>query len=321
VTVPGILRVVAEALALPVEERPEEMEFWWKRGDDRSITRLPSGSDAAREIALGGLTRLAEVIAAINRALGMTVARDDGGHLMLHSPTQGPSSLLEVEDTDDDAAPMLLGLAPRRYLGRDATAATVTGRPDLSTGADLREERYLRLMIDATATAEIDCAGADPEHTTLDEIRDAINTALGATVASHDGRHLTLRSPTTGSRSSIAFQQPAAQDATRRLFGAVYTLYSGEEAQPARVEGIRDLSSGVDLSENATIELAIDGAPPQVIECAGADPGRDDSQPRRPPPPTDDAHPRSSRFHPVRLPAGRGCRRTPVRHRATPVYR
>ena len=322
VTVPGILRVVAEALALPVEERPEEMEFWWKRGDDRLITRLPSGSDAAprilgmghaeatgqparpasvagsvdlsagvslspsaglrlavdgapaKEITLGGLTRLAEVVTAINRALGMTVARDDGGHLILLSPSQGPSSLLEVEDTDDDAAPMLLGLAPRRYLGQDATAATVTGRPDLSTGADLREERYLRLMIDATTTAEIDCAGADPEHTTLDEIRDAINTALGATVASHDGRHLTLRSPTTGSRSSIAFQQPAAQDATRRLFGAVYTLYSGEEAQPARVEGTRDLSSGVDLSENATIELAIDGAPPQVIECAGADPGR-----------------------------------------------
>ncbi len=320
VTVQGILRVTAEALALPIEAEWSRLDCWWQRKDDRLITHLPVGSDAARqvlgfhrivatgrpeqaasvtgrvtlagrvelppsaalrlavddapatEISLEGIHTLQGVVERINAALGMNVAFTEGHRLVLRSPTRGPASRLELEDLLHDAAPALLGLAPRRYLGSDATTATVTGSVDLSAGADLSEERYLRLVIDGTTVAEVDCAGADPARTTLDEIRDAINTALGAAVADHDGRFLTLRSPSSGGGSSIAFQQPAAQDATRRLFGEVRSLYAGEDALPARVKGRPDLSGGVDLDTRANIAISLDGAPPQTIHCAGADP-------------------------------------------------
>jgi len=230
--------------------------------DDAPVTAIP----------LAGLTTLEALVAVIDDALGIPAASHDGHHLILRSPSRGPASRLLVEDGPDDAAPKLLGLRPRRYAGSEAAAATVTGTPDLSAGVDLSEARYLRLTVDGTATAEVDCAGADPAHTTLDEIRDAINEALDMPVAGHDGRHLTLVSPTEGEGSSLAFQPPAAQDATTRLFGTVVSTYTGTAAQPARVEGTVDLGGGVDLSQRDLLELAIDGGAPRTITCAGESP-------------------------------------------------
>lgn len=326
VTVQGVLRVTAEALALRIADEHEQLDTWWRRATDALVTSQPRGDDAAAlvlgvdtvavtgrpplaahitgSVDLGGgvdlrptptlrlkidggaaididVTALAadpatvslgELVTAINDGAGVTVAHQHGPYLVLESPTTGPDSRIALEDVDGDATEAILGLAPRHYSGGDASAARVTGSVDLSGDLDLREARYLRLVIDGSLLAEIDCAGADPAHTILDEVRDNINSGLGMAVASHDGSRLSLRSPTTGIDSSIAFQQAAAQDAAQRLFGPVFSIYTGRDAYAAHVTGSRDLSTGVDLSENATIQLTIDGGAAITIHCAGADP-------------------------------------------------
>lgn len=214
-----------------------------------------------------------KIIERINSVLDEVVACAEGKLLKLASPSSGPDSQIEIQEVDNDAAQKILGLAPRTYSGSDVRAAQVTGTVDLSKGVDLSQERYIRLSLDGSSLAEIDCAGPDPAQTTLDQIRDAINSALeGPDVASHDDHFLTLRSSTAGFESSIAFQTPASQDATATLFGQVDTIYLGQDAQPARFTGTRDLSNGVDLSDRSKIQLSIDGGAGVTIDCAGADP-------------------------------------------------
>ncbi len=324
VTVQGILRVTAEALALHIADQHEQLDSWWQRPSDTLVTCQARGDDASslvlgidtvtgspplaaritgsidlgEAVDLRGATTLRlkidggaaididvtalaanptavsldELVAAINDGAGVTVAYPQNPYLILESPTTGPTSRIEVEDSGNDAAAVILGLAPRHYGGGDASAAGVTGSVDLSGDIDLSGERYLRLAIDGGLLAEIDCAGADPAHTTLDEIRDNINSDLGMAVASHNGNRLTLTSPTTGIDSSIAFHQAAAQDAAQRLFGPVFSIYSGRDAYAARVTATHDLSSGVNLSKNALIQLSIDGGAAITIDCAGTDP-------------------------------------------------
>jgi hypothetical protein len=215
---------------------------------------------------------LDQIVDVINAALGLEVAHHDGGFLTLASLTEGPTSLLEVQDVELDAAPHLLGLSPHVYRGSDATAARVTGDIDLGGGLDLSELRYLRVLVDGTQLAEIDCAGSDAAATTLDEIVAAINTGIGINIASHDDHFLVLTSPTVGFNSSIAFQPPAAQDATQRLFGPGSLFYIGHDARPAEITCTRDLSRGVDLSSRASVSVSIDGGPAITVNCAGADP-------------------------------------------------
>ncbi len=212
-----------------------------------------------------------QVTAAINAAAGVSVASDDGHRLTLDSPTVGPSSRLEIRDVKGDAAPRLLGLPSRTVHGSDAISARVTGLVDLSGGANLSNSRYLRLMIDGTNLAEIDCAGPAPATTTLNQIRDVINGALGSAICSHDGHFLTLASAKSGSSSSIVFQSPAAQDATQLLFGSVAAVYAGSDAQPAKLVGLADLRQGIDLSARANVRLRIDGNA-ITVNCAGVDP-------------------------------------------------
>jgi hypothetical protein len=225
---------------------------------------------AARLGRTSGIT-LEEISRTINDALGAAVAIHDGRYLTLQSPTTGSASELQVHDVNNDAAPLLLGLAPNIYAGRLATTAQITGLIDLKDGVDLSEERYLRLSVDGKFLEEIDCGGTHPEHQTLDEIKQTINQAFGFALASHDGHFLTLTSPSKGPASSIGFQPPAAQDARQRLFGQVALFISGEGERPAEVVGTSDLSSGADLSLRSKIRVALDGQPALVIDCAGVD--------------------------------------------------
>ncbi|RIK44200.1 MAG: hypothetical protein DCC55_03150 [Chloroflexi bacterium] len=212
------------------------------------------------------------IVVAINVALGAQVARHDGRYLTLASPTPGPNSRLEVQEVAGDAAERLLGLPAHSYAGSAAFAAQLRGTQDLSGGVDLSNERYLRLQIDNTTVAEIDCAGPAPGHTTLDQIVAAINNALGDTVASHDGRFLELTSPTTGAASMVSLQQAAAQDARVRLFGAASMVALGQDDQPARAVSRRDLGRGVDLSQRSVLRISVDGGTALTIDCAGENP-------------------------------------------------
>jgi len=234
--------------------------------------RISTDAFGAKDVALPpGVASLQSIVEAIKSATGATCARPEGPHLVVGSPTIGPGSRLEVLEGANDAAPQILGLAPRTYSGSPAVAAELTSPIDLGAGVDLTDERYLRLAVDASHFAEVDCADPAATLTGLDHIRDAINSALGIPVASHQGGHLTLRSPTKGSRSTVAVQRATAQDAATRIFGRREILAAGGNDQPARVTGSRDLSGGVDLTRGARLLLTVDGTT-ETVDVAGADP-------------------------------------------------
>jgi hypothetical protein len=216
---------------------------------------------------------LNKIIDAINNNSAARASAPDGAHLVIASPTVGASSKLALQDVANDAATVLLGLAPRSYSGSGATSAGVRGTVDLAAGTDLSDLRYVRIAIDGKPPVEIDCAGPTPSATTLQNIVDAINAALGPGIASHDGHSLFLQSSVSGFSSSIQFLSPTAQDATQKLFGKVSAISTGKNPQPAQVTGSQNLSKGADLTKKFNVSIALDGAAPLVINCAGAVPG------------------------------------------------
>ncbi len=215
----------------------------------------------------------ARIAGKINAAAGREVAQSDGRFVSLASPTVGAASRLDLPEGEGDAAGAVLGLSARTVKGEDARPARLTGTVDLSGGVDLAAERYLRVAVDGSRLAEVDCAGPDPAHTTLDQVRDAVAAALGAGVASHDGHFLTLTSPTKGFKSTVSLLEAAAQDARARLFGAVSPFQLGADARPARLTGTRDLSASVDLGERSRLRVRLDGNPAVTVDCAGPTPG------------------------------------------------
>lgn len=218
--------------------------------------------------------RLDEMVAAIKAALGPGTASHDGRFLTLASPTVGAESRLEVGRApgDVDASETVLGLVSRVREGRGGQPARVTGTVELAGAFDLSEARYLRLLVDGSHLAEIDCAGSDPSATTLDEVRDKLNAAFPFDVASHDGRFLTLTSRTTGTASSLGFQSPAARDARRRLFGPIANSLTGSDPEPARFTGSADLSEPVDLSAGSKLRIRIDDEDAVTVDVTGSDP-------------------------------------------------
>jgi hypothetical protein len=220
--------------------------------------------------AAASITDLAD---AINSKFPAKVAfSPDGKRLLLQSPSTGAGSKVAVQEVASDAAAQLLGLLPRRYHGSEQDSARVVGTIDLAGGVDLSDRRYLRLLIDGSHLAEVDCAGTNPAATTLQQIVNAINSALGMTVASHDVHFLILTSPLTGFASTIQIQPPAAQDATQLLFGSVSGIHLGQSPQPAKVTSTVDFSQGIDLSPGSNIEISLDGGPHLLINCSGANP-------------------------------------------------
>jgi hypothetical protein len=229
---------------------------------------LTSGANATN-------VSLAAIVTTINQRLtGQAIAREENGSIVLTSMTFGTSSRIEIRDGLQDAAERVFGLVPLVYRGSEAQSAQVIGSVALGDSLDLRQHRYLRLEVDRTRVAEIDCAGANPAQTTPQQICDAINHTLGldqfATLQA--GHHLKLTSPIVGFNSSIAFQTPAAQDATAFLFGEVQSFYIGRDPQPAKFKSQRDLSQGIDLHDRATIRLQIESNATITVTCAGTDP-------------------------------------------------
>ncbi len=214
--------------------------------------------------------QLSDIVNAINTQLSpLTIAADNGRFLTLTSPTFGATSQLEIQEVNGDAAPLLLGLLPFTYHGSAATSASVTSPFDLHTGVNLDENHYFRLQIDNTHLAEVDLPAT---AATLDDIKNAINTALGIDVASHDGHFLTLTSPSEGINGSIILLPAAAQDARASLFGTINTFTGGVSPRAAVVTGSNDLSKGVDLSKQDRIRIQLNDQPPVTIDCTGNDP-------------------------------------------------
>jgi hypothetical protein len=83
--------------------------------------------------------------------------------------------------------------------------AVFTSSQDLSLGINLTDKYLLRFTIDGTSTYEVDVRGIDPVNTSVTEIVNAINTAVGFTFARgvFENTVIQLSSPTTGVNSSI----------------------------------------------------------------------------------------------------------------------
>lgn len=229
--------------------------------------------DLAQRLALPAHLSLQQIVEKINEDPRPQIATADHSRLKLVAPQIGPLTTMEIVGGVNDVAPRLLGLAPRTFHGTAATAAELVGAVDLHEGADLSVDHFLRLEINGHA-AEIDCG--DSSSTSLTDLEAAINQAfqtLGA-VASDDGKHLIVTSPTKGFNSTITVQAPAAQNAAPLIFGVTSAFKSGRNEQPARVTSPRDLRGGIDLSDRANVQLRIDAGPSITINCAGIDPAR-----------------------------------------------
>lgn len=222
-------------------------------------------------------TTLAEVISRINSALrtvGLTVdvAKSDGKHLRLLSPSQGATSRIAILPPRV-ALDKLLGVEPGTFRGADATSVNFTGTADLSAGVALPANAKIKLGIDGAPAAEIVLNGSTPIRRSPFEIANAINTFFKAQVATTDGRLLELHSAKKGANSQIKFEVPAADDVTRAIFGiAGPREYHGAVATRARVTGKRDLSGSTDLSVFRSLVVSFDGAAELIVDCASKAP-------------------------------------------------
>lgn len=215
-----------------------------------------------------------EIVAVINETLGLDgFASVQEGRVRLTSVGTGPDAEIRVADSDEDAAGAVLGLPARAFVGADAGRATVTGCQNLSNPVDLTLARFLRISIDGTGLEEVDCAAAatDPASVDVDDVATAINDAFGFVAATHDGRFLTLTSPTPGSSGYVAVLEPAAQSATATVLGAVPSFVFGTDERRAGVLG-RDIGFEVDLTAQSRLGLTIDNEPTETVDIAGAEP-------------------------------------------------
>ena len=247
-----------------------------------AVTVDCAGADPAR-------TLLSEIVALLNADLGPAVASHDGRFLRIASPTSGLASTVSFETPpeNEDATELLFGIKPRVFQGADDTKARIIGARDISAGLDLAALHVIQVGLDAGPSKEVDVASSatNLRGVTLQEIGTAINHALDSVVASDDGQHLILTSPTLGNESRLTIEPLLAKrrrsfvtrafmtdEAALTVFGFLSKEAQGTTAVPARVEGTVDLSRSVDLRDARWLRLAVDGQPAVEIDCAGTRP-------------------------------------------------
>ena len=245
------------------------------------LLRPPVGDEPAEQIRKTGLDAIVE---AINRAVGQDIASRSDTRLILTSTTTGGASRLAVVPLDrevrrrfvtraavlDEAAVTLLGFVERHARGEDATRARVVSKVDLRFGADLREDRWLRISLDGAPGVEFACAGSRPHATTVEDVAAAIRAHLPALTVDADPRALTLVSASAGARSRIAFEPVRARDATTLLFGVEPGELRGQEAGTVSFVGIADLSKGIECPPGASVMVGIDAVAPAAVVLNGS---------------------------------------------------
>ncbi|NJL10587.1 MAG: hypothetical protein HC908_11640 [Calothrix sp. SM1_7_51] len=239
-----------------------------------------------KEAVNGNAVTLAELVTAINKAVGANVGISENQRLVLISPKIGSTSSLAILPLEiikkqkfvtraaiiDEATPKIFGFLAKDARGKAATQALVIGTVDLSRTVDLSQQRYLRLRINSQLVRDIDCAGLRPRATTISEIIDKINGTLGINIASDDGKHLILTSSISGADSQIAIEPPQAGNALPILLGLEPGSFRGQDANRVNFIGVVDLSNGIELGANAAIKLVIDGGEAVEIQLTDAQP-------------------------------------------------
>jgi hypothetical protein len=238
--------------------------------------------DESAEVDCGGASpgkrTLSDVVAAINGAFKKPVASASNHFLKLRSPTIGAFSRIAFQSpASQDAKEFLFGSVDRVFFGADAAAASVTGDvviPGFFDTFDFSAFATLRIAVDAAPPVEINCAGKVPGATDVSEFIDAVNGALGATIAvlDSDGEEevLVFRSTTVGSSSRLRFAVGDKPDASLVLFGIHPRAFVGGGPTSARLVGTTDLSQGADLRSRYVVEVAIDGGNPVEIDLRSA---------------------------------------------------
>ena len=234
--------------------------------------QLPIDIDCAKHLSRPRVATPADIAQAINTAISPlpAIASTDGSHLILTSSRFGSSSSISFEPARGaDALNSVLGVAPVAFSGQNATQVSFISTVDGSAGIDLSTVSFVKIAIDGAPAQEINCVGFNPAKTSLQEIIIAINIAFSATstaIASQDGTHIFITSPTTGTSSSVEFLAPSQSDATRTIFGITPRKYHGKDATNARVVG-HNVSVTTDLSAAHFLTIAVDGNPPITVDC------------------------------------------------------
>lgn len=251
-----------------------ELRFLRLSVDDKLLAEV----DCAARSADKKRAKLEDIAKAINEAFSKAALGDAGvdkplatqanGVLTIASPTEGSASRIVFQPAAaQDAREKLFGPISTSHAGSDASHAAVTWLRDLSRGVDLSARSLIRVQIDDRPAVTIDCAGAVPAATFPSEITGAINDAIGAPVATHDGRFIRLISPETGPAAQLRFETlPEEQDATAIIFGIIPRSISGSLAGSAILVGTPDLSRGVNLGALNKLRLAIDGSQPKEVD-------------------------------------------------------
>ncbi|HYW53648.1 MAG TPA: hypothetical protein VE826_06755 [Dongiaceae bacterium] len=215
---------------------------------------------------------LAEITSAINAQAGFALASNDGHVLTVTSPTVGFGSSIAFEPAAaEDATAALFGAPPLFTAGRDAQPARAAGIKDNAAGVDLSAGSTIQVSIDGDPLVTIDCAGAVPAATRLNEVVDAINAKLATAAAVQDGHVVTLSSRTAGPSSTIAVLPSPPGDATAAIFGIVPRQFGGGPARPARLAGTRDLAPAVEVGGTHLLEICLDGAPARTVDLHSAE--------------------------------------------------
>ncbi|HYH80818.1 MAG TPA: hypothetical protein VEX86_13545 [Longimicrobium sp.] len=263
---PGRDAVVAGAIDLPDVLDLRARRYLRLAVDGQRVAEVDcAGGDPAA-------TPREHVAEAVNAALGPGVAAVEGARLVLRSPTPGAGGSLVVrEPAAQDAAPLLLGDAPRESRGSDPGPAELVGAAVLPAEIDLSAVFAVRLRVDGRRPVTVDCAGADPGRTGPAEVAARLAAAVAPGTASFDGAVLRVASATAGAESTLAILPVTPEeDAGPRLFGLRPRRFRGAAAAPAVVHGTPDLAAGVDVRAHSHVAIALDGAPPLEVDLAGA---------------------------------------------------
>jgi Chitobiase/beta-hexosaminidase C-terminal domain len=151
--------------------------------------------------------------------------------------------------------------------------------PNLSGTVNLSSYYKIKLEIDNSSfPIEIDLRGADPSNTSLTEITNKINTAVGQNIATHDSVYITLKSllDPTNISAEIKFLEPSDHDATFIVFGLntqyphTFKVYSGNEFELVEngTYTIRyysvDVAGNIEDTKTAQYQIIIDRNIPEI---------------------------------------------------------
>lgn len=251
--------------------------------DPNAAIKLGIDDKAPVEISLAGPApnhkTILEISTQINTTLGV-FAGSDGKHLVLTSAKAGAESKLVFDvPSAHDVTQQIFGVVPpRAYQGEPATPARIVGKRELNHDINLSALRFLSLAVDGGRARDIDCAAraAKPQLAKLAEIVNSINTELrlAKDIASDDGTHLILTSPTLGVNSQIRADVYTAGDASKAVLGDAGTVEAGAPAAPASITGEKTVLAPVDLSKRSRLRLAVNDGRPQEVDVAGKVPAK-----------------------------------------------